>query len=217
MASSSYTLHGDIGSGSAVVELMLAEVGAEVELVDVPLARNSQQATEYLSLNPRGKLPTLVTPDGDVLTESAAIVLWLAERFPAARLLPQPGTGERGFALRWLVVVATELYPLIEIIDYPERFLPESERRQRALGEALRDRARDIWKQRWLTVEANVAGDPWFLESGFSAMDLYIGVVSRWAQLERWRQGALPKIERIARAVAERPSCAGVWSRHFAG
>ena len=215
MSDDGYTLYGDIGSGSAAVELVLAEIGATVRLHDVPLENESQRGAGYTAINAQRKLPTLLTPDGDVLTESAAILLYLAERYPEAHLMPAPGSPHRSAALRWLLFIATELYPLIEIIDYPERFLPEDDASDHRSREATRTRVRGIWKRRWLIVESNAAGATSFLASGFSVLDPYVAVVSRWAQLDDWRRDRLPRIEGIARAVAERRACGGIWARHF--
>ena len=74
--------------------------------------------------------------------------------------------------------------------------------------------ARQKWRERWLLVEANVTGDPYFLPAAFSLVDIYIAVVSRWAQQDEWRPDHVPKVERITAAVAQRPALAPVWERH---
>ncbi len=209
-----YRLFGDKGSGSAAIELALAEAGAEVELCDVPLDTDAQRAAEFAAVNPQRKLPALLTPDGELLTESAAILLLLAERYPAAGLLPT-APAERGQALRWLLYLATELYPVIEIVDYPSRFHPAGNQLSEAERESLRDHARAIWKRRWLLVEEAASGDPWFLASGFSVLDIYAAVLSRWGQVKSWRAQHLLKIERIVAGITLRPACTQIWRRHF--
>lgn len=209
-----YRLYGDLRSGSAIVELALAELNLPVDLVDVPLDRNAQQARDFAMLNPQKKLPCLVTPDGEVLTESAAILLTLDERFPPSGLLPSDRPG-RARLRRWLLFMATELYPVIEIIDYPERFQPEGDTTDIERREQLRDHARSIWNRRLLLVESEIGGNPWFLRSGFSALDMYIAVLSRWAQNERWCSENAPRIEGIAAAIASRRRLDTVWNRHF--
>ncbi len=102
----SYILYGDKGSGSAPVEMALAEIGAPVELRAVPLATEAQLAADYRRLNPMGRIPTLILPDGTVVTESLAILLTLADRHPQAGLLPPPGEAGRYVALRWMALVA---------------------------------------------------------------------------------------------------------------
>ena len=74
--------------------------------------------------------------------------------------------------------------------------------------------ARAKWRERWLIVEAQVHGNPFFLPSGFSACDIYIAVVSRWAQQDEWRPANLPQVERLTAAVASMPGLDLVWQRH---
>jgi len=211
-----YVLYGDTRSGSATVELALAEIGAEVELREIPLDQAAQRGEGYGAVNPQLKLPTLITPEGETLTESAGILITLAERYPEAGLLPPSKSPERAQGLRWLIFIAAEIYPMVEIIDYPERFLPDGAAAPRARREQLREHIRDIWKRRWLIVEYAVGGTPWFLSGGFSVLDIYLAVVSRWAQTEDWRPDNLPRIEAIAAALTARQTTAPVWRRHFA-
>lgn len=213
MTTSQWTLYGDRRSGSAAIEMALAVLDADVRAIDVPLDADAQRAAEYRRVNPQQKLPALVTPEGETLTESAAILIYLSDRFPDDRLLPGCDERDRASALRWLLFVAAELYPLIEMIDYPQRFVPEP--LSVAAADGLRDHLRGIWKRRWLIVDAAISGNPWFLASGFSAVDLYIGVVSRWAELDDWRRTAVPRVESIASGIAARSDCGGVWARHF--
>ena len=205
-----YLLHGAWRSGSCAVECALAEIGADYELRELSLKDDEQRAAAYEAINPQRKVPALVIDAGRILTESAAILLTLEERHPEAGLLPPRGTEGRAQALRWLLFAATEIYPVVEINDYPERFAPDP-----TGTDAMRERAREIWRTRWLVVEENIAGDPFLATEGFSLTDLYLAVVSRWAQQEEWRPAHLPKVERLTAAVAARPAIAPVWARHF--
>lgn len=213
-----YILHGDTGSGSATVELALAEIGLPVVTRDYDLGHSKQRGSDYAALNPQQKLPTLEFDDGSggqwVMTESAAILLTLADRHPGAALLPTDPV-QRDHALRWLLFMATELYPVIEIVDYPERFQPEGERTPPARRKALQDHARGIWQRRWLLVEREASDSAWFLGEAFSLLDIYAAVLSRWGQMDDWRPRNLPRIDAIAGGISVRPSTASVWRRHF--
>jgi glutathione S-transferase len=204
-----YILYGELGSGAGIVECALGSLGVTYELRQVSLDAQQQRSEEYARLNPQRKLPTLITPDGETLTESAAILLVLDERHRTHGLFPAPGTPERAQALRWLLFLAAELYPLVEMNDYPERFAP-------AAADGLRERVRQIWRERWLVIEAQIAGDPWLLEAGFCFTDVYLASLSRWAQQSAWRPSHIPRVERIAAAVASRPVLGPIWQRHFA-
>ncbi len=209
-----WILYGDPTSGSATIELALAEIGAEVELRDVSLDQGQQLAEEYAAVNAQQKLPTLITPNGTALTESAAILITLAERYPDAGLMPDTPR-DRALTLRWLLFMATELYPIIEMHDYPERFQPEGEATASQRLDELRSHARSIWMRRWLLVEQAAAEEDWFFSYGFSVVDIYAAVLTRWGQIDNWRLENLPRLERIAQKVARRDGLAGVWRRHF--
>src|SRR5438477_12498114 len=117
-------LYGFAPTRSARVLWTLRELEVEFELVDVDVPGGEHRRPEFLALNPAGKLPVLV--DGDfVLTESVAIVLYLAEKYPQKGLLPS-GLRERAEVYRWLLFSATELeQPLWRITRHTSLYPPE--------------------------------------------------------------------------------------------
>jgi glutathione S-transferase len=207
----SYQLYGELGSGAGIVEVALAAVGVPYDWREVSLDKSEQRSEAYGRLNPQRKLPTLITPAGETLTESAAILLVLDERHPGARLFPLARTPERAQALRWLTFAAAELYPMVEISDYPERFTAHG-----GNAPATRELARNLWRERWLIVESQIAGEPWLSPSGFSFTDVYLASLSRWAHDPSWRAENLPRVEKLAAAVAAQPVIGDVWRKHFA-
>lgn len=204
-----YSLYGAKRSGAAMVELALAEIGADYVFVKTGLGKGGKESDPFLAVNPTGKLPALQTPDGEILTESAAILLTLAARHPAAGLLSRRRGPARARAIRWTVFVAAEIYPMIEILDYPERFVTK------AATKTLKERALARIRRRWITVESAITGDPWLDRRGPSIADLAIANVSRWSIGKRWRQSNCQGIEAIAAALACRESTRGVWASHF--
>ncbi len=207
----SYTIFGDKGSGAFSAEAVLAEAGAPYEFRLVSLEKNEQKQPEFLAINPSGKIPALRLPEGDVITESSAILLTVADHFPNARLLPPQGSYPRALAFRWLAYMASEIYPMVEIVDYPERFAPPGDE-----AKALRLKARDRVRERMLLIERSIAG-PFLLAGGFSICDIYAAMFSRWSVGREWREENLKKVTALAAAVAERPAIAPVWARHFGG
>ena len=201
-----FILYGDKSSGAFSVECALKEVGHAYELRSISLANHEQKSAEFLAINPTGKLPALVLDDGHVLTESLAILLTIAERDKQGRLLPPYGSSERAQCLRWLAFLATEVYPMIELVDYPERFAPDA-------PDGLKEKAAHRFRERVLVAEKAVAG-PWLLQSGFSVADIYLAMFSRWIKPD-WRHERLPKIRDLTRALKERPALEEVWQRHF--
>ena len=207
-----FIIFGDKGSGAFSAEAALAEVGAPYEFKTISLEKNEQRSPEFLAINPSGKMPAVRLPEGQILTESLAILLTVADHFPNARLLPPQASPDRGTAYRWLAFMASEIYPMVEISDYPERFAAAGDQ-----SEALRQKAKERIRDRLLIVERQVAG-PWFLPSGFSILDIYAAMFSRWRNTigRDWLEaGHIPNLLALADAVADRRRIAPVWERHF--
>lgn len=206
-----YILYGDRRSGSAAVEMALAEVGAPVELRQVALERDAQLEEAYRRINPMGRVPALVLPDGTVLTESLAILLTVADRHPEAGLLPSPGDSDRARVLRWMALAAGEIYPQVTRYDYPGRFSADPTH-----APAIRARSVEMAREVWRIVEAHAAPAPFLLGGRCTVGDLYLAVLSRWMDGETWMPRHCPRIEALARAVADRPAAGAAWRRHFA-
>ena len=207
----SYTLYGDLGSGAFSAEAALAEAGAPYSFELVSLEKHEQKQPAFLAINPSGKMPALRLPEGEIVTESAAILLTLADHFPQARLLPPQASNDRAQAYRWLAFMAGEIYPIVEIVDYPERFMPAG-----GDAKALRVIARDRIRARILLIERMIRG-PFLLAHGFSILDIYAAMFTRWSLEPDWKLANLPKLMALADAVSVRPAIAPVWQRHFNG
>jgi len=203
----SFTLYGDLGSGAFSAEAALAEAGAPYRFELVSLDKNEQKQPAFLAINPSGKMPALRLPEGEIITESAAILLTLADHFPQARLLPPQASNDRAKAYRWLAFMAGEIYPIVEIVDYPERFVAVE-------AEALRAKARERIRERILIIERMIQG-PFLLAHGFSILDIYAAMFTRWSLAPDWKLANLPKLMELADAVSQRPAIAPVWQRHF--
>lgn len=103
-------LHHHPFSRAANVVWMLEEIGADYELRFVDIMKGAHKAADLVALNPMGKLPILV--DGDtVVTESAAIGLYLADRYALGRLAPAPDDSARGTYLRWSLFAPSVIEP----------------------------------------------------------------------------------------------------------
>src|SRR5438094_3152485 len=90
------------GSCSLASHIVLEEVGATFETQRINLREGEQKKPEYLQINRKGKVPALALDGGEVLTENPAIMSFIADTYPDARLLAAPGQLERYRALEWL-------------------------------------------------------------------------------------------------------------------
>jgi len=114
-------LYGTQGSGAAAVEAALEIAGVPYRGVDAASWKPGPGLDELRGVNPLAQIPTVVLPDGGILTESAAILILLGQRYPESGLLPQ-AVEKRAQVIRGLVYIAANCYSAIGIIDFPERY-----------------------------------------------------------------------------------------------
>jgi glutathione S-transferase len=104
------TLYFAPGASSMAVHIALHEIGVAFEGRPMSFRQNDMGSPGYLALNPEGKVPTLIV-DGRPLTEVAAILFYLARRFPDAELLPRENIEAEAQALSWMSFIASTLHP----------------------------------------------------------------------------------------------------------
>jgi GST-like protein len=208
--SGGYTLWGRPGWGSALVEAQLDWYGLPFAYETVgDLFKDPDAKARLQKVNPLAQVPTLVMPDGSVMSESAAITLLLADVTGSESLVPGPGAPERQKFLRWLVFLVANIYPTFTYADDPARFVAVNAARDpfRAAADAYAQR---LWRQ----VESE-AGAPWFLGERFSAIDIYLDVMTRWRPRRGWFEAETPKLFAIARKTDQRPELKETWRRNY--
>jgi GST-like protein len=198
------------GCGSVVVDMASALAGLPVRVTEIPYREPGPERERLLSLNPLGQVPVLVLPSGEVLTESAAMVLHLDDLAPRAGLPPPRGDARRPGALNQLVLLVAALYPTVTFSDPPEDWtLPGPAAAQ--LGARLANRKEQLWRR----LEAIVAPAPFLYGARPSAIDLYVAVMTHWRPGPAWFQDNSPKLVGVTWAVAAFPPLAQIMARHF--
>ncbi len=176
-------------SRAAVTKWMLDECGATYEIAPIDFEKREHKAPEFLKVNPAGKLPALV--DGDArLFENAAICLYLADKFPEARLAPAIGAPQRGRYLSLMVYSTSQLEPamsdhLLKIETQPQRGWTDFET------------ALDV-------VEGELGDGPYLFGDWFTAADVMIGSMFIWKRLRGGPPGR-PKLEAYVDRLLARP------------
>jgi GST-like protein len=204
-----YTLFGCRGWGSVLVETQLAWYGLDYEIEEVDDLFTSEAARERLSaINPVAQVPTLRLPDGQVMTESAAITLHLADVVGGDSLVPPAGQAERAQFLRWLVFLVANIYPTFTFADDPSRFVA-LEAAQKPFRKSVDSYAQGLW----MMIE-RVADQPWFLGETFSALDIYIAAMTRWRPRRPWFVEHTPALSAIAERTDALPRLQAVWARN---
>ena len=204
-----YTLYGRPRWGSAIVEAQLVWYGLPFKLEPVgDLLRDPAARAALETVNPLAQIPTLVMPDGTVMSESVAITLLLADLTDDDSLVPGPKARERAAFLRWLVFLAANLYPTFTYGDIPARFVSVEAAQAPFLAtvEAYREK---LWRQ----VEGEAKG-PWFLGDRFSALDIFITVMSFWNPKRPWFETETPRLFAIATRTEQQPKLKDMWARN---
>src|SRR5882672_7099693 len=157
----------------------LEEVGAEYEYVEVDVIHGEGRKPSFLKINPGGKVPVL-DDGGALITESAAICMHLAEKYPASRLLPPAGTTERTECYKWISFVLTELDALLWTIAKHRFGLPEDRRIPAVIDCAA-------WEfEAAVEILAIGLGDRHYLVGGsFTVADILTGHTLLWAKSAR--------------------------------
>lgn len=204
-----HRLLGSQGCGSAIAEAAFALAGIPLELEEVDYEAGSPTRARLLEVNPLGQVPALVLPDGEVMTESLAIVHYVNDLTPRVLLVPPPGDAARRKFHHWSVFIVAALYPTWTYGDDPPKWTGDNAGAKR-LRETTEARRKELWAQ----AEA-AAGSPWFLGERMSAIDLYVAVMTNWRPGRKWFAAHAPRLHAIAQKAAALPPVAAVLERNF--
>ncbi len=204
-----FTLYGRVGWGSAIVEAQLVFYGLDYDFVTIGhLFKDPAARDELAKLNPLSQIPTFILPNGEVMTESGAITLFLADHTGRDDLVPGPGAAERAAFLRWMIYTTSNIYPTYTYADDPARFVPDADAR-----EGFKDTV-FAYGEKLYRILDQAAGTPWFLGDRLSAIALYLGILTWWEPGWAWFEREAPALRRIAETVRARPGLAAVYKRN---
>jgi len=171
-----YQLYFYPANASLAPHILLEEIGCEYELVLVDRTANAHKSEAYLRLNPAGLIPALV--DGDiVLSETAAIMLHLADKHPDAALIPTLQSAERAQCYRWLIYLTNTLQADLIHYFYPDRiggeFATEVEHRATERIMPMLD---------ILKTQLAASGGPYLLGTMYTIADIFLFMMCRWTR-----------------------------------
>jgi GST-like protein len=196
-------------SGAFSAEAALAEAGAQLRIPSVSLEKERAEIARIpcaQSVRQSAGAQIAERRDRDGIGRNPAHGRGPLSR---SRLIPPHATFARAEAYRWIAFMASEIYPMVEIVDYPERFVPAG-----AEAEALKARAIARIRERMLLVEAAIAG-PWLLAHEFSRPTSMPRCSAAGSVGKDWRGKHLPKLNALVEKLAARPRIAPVWQKHF--
>jgi GST-like protein len=205
-----YIVYGSPGTGSVPVEAALRLIGAPYEVIGETVLREVARNPAVFKVNPLGQVPALVLPGGEVMTESAAILIWLADRYPDAALAPLPTDAKRPAFLRWMAYVSSAIYALAWVRGDPMRIVSD-DRQAKVVLDRVADRRAECW--RWM--DAQIEPRRYLLGDDLSVLDLYVATVSRWSPHRTRFYRAAPKMADVMRRVDADPRLAELWEKRF--
>lgn len=162
------------GSCTTGLHILLEELELPFEAWIIRMPAGEHRTPEYLALNPKGSIPTLVLDDGQSLTDYVAISYWLACRHPRARLLPEDPLAAARVMELLVYVVAT-----VHGQGFARLFNAEGFQAQGEAGEALRDQGREIVDKAFAILDTQLAED--YAAGSFSIADPALFYVEFWA------------------------------------
>jgi glutathione S-transferase len=183
------------GTCALASHIVLCELALphETEQVDIR-AKKTKSGGDYAALNPKGYVPLLQLDDGTLLSEGPAILQYLADRKPEAKLAPANGTVERYKLQEWLAYINSEVHK-----SYSGFFNPAATPEQK---EALKP----VLARRLGYVEQHLAKHEWLVGNAFSVADAYLYVVLGWSGYVGFDLAPFPKLREFHARVAQRPA-----------
>ncbi|ALM82989.1 glutathione transferase GstA [Bordetella sp. N] len=157
------------GSCGLASQIALHEAGQTFDLVKVDFKTKTTVEGDYLKVSAKGVIPVLRLDDGDLITEGAVILQWIADQNPASNLLPPVGSRERYKALEWLNFISTDMHKGMAVMFSP--FLDDVTKRRFADGNLI---------PKFEYIDEHLATNDYLMGARFSAPDGYLYTVLSW-------------------------------------
>src|SRR5215213_551933 len=192
------TLYYSPGACSQAPHILMHELGIEHDSVKVNLrSKTLEDGRPYLQINPKGAVPALDLGDGDILTENAVILQYLADRAGAVEVLPAVGDIRRYHVLEWVNYITTELHK-----SFAPLFSPSA-------GDETKHYYREHVGHRLDHVERAIGDGPFLMGETLTLADPYLFVITGWTDLliglDNW-----PNLTAFRTRMLERPSVRNV-------
>lgn len=183
------------GACSLSPHIVLLETGLAFSTERVDLGKKiTASGADFRSVNPNGYVPALELEDGAVLTEGPAIVQYLADLAPQAKLLPAVGKVERYQALGWLNYISTELHK-----NFSPLFKPDA-------SDDMRDNARKMLALRFSHIAQHLDSQDYLAGAAFGVADAYLFTVLGWADFVKFSLADWPQLQAFRERVGARPA-----------
>jgi glutathione S-transferase len=187
------------GACSFASHIALEEVGRPYDTQRLNLAEGDQRKPEYLALNPRGRVPTLVV-DGHALTENVGIMTYLAGGYPQAKIWPAD-TWHQAMAVSTMAWLSNTVHPSYGHLIRAARYVDDA-----AAQEAVKAKARTMYGDYLKEIDTLLAGKKWAIGNHFTVVDGYLLVFYRWGNRNGYPVKQLPSYSALMDRVLARPA-----------
>lgn len=182
------------GACSLATHIVLREAGLPADIEKVNLAnKTTQGGDDYLAVNPKGSVPALQLDDGDVLTEVAVVMQYVAEKAGAESLAPKAGSKERYRMNEWLNYVATEVHK-----GFGPLFKPNTPDAYKAI-------VKENLARQFAYLDKRLADRSYLAGSTFTLPDAYLFTVLNWTKFHKIDLSPYTNVTAFMERVAARP------------
>jgi glutathione S-transferase len=200
------------GTCALASHIALEEAGAEYETVRLDFRSNDQRKPEYLALNPKGRVPALVTDRG-VLTETPAILVFIAQTFPGAHLAPL----DDAFALAQVQAFNSYLCSTVHVAHaHRVRGYRWVDADDAAAIVAMQKKVPQSVAECFDLIEREMFAGPWVMGTSYTICDPYLFTLARWMEADGVESSRFSKVHDHLRRMSERPAVKRVLAQETA-
>ncbi len=196
------------GSCAAASHIALEESGATYETHRLDFRRNEQRSPEYLAINPKGRVPTLATDHG-IITETPAILAFIAQSFPSAHLAPLNDP----FLFAQMQAFNSYLCSTVHVA-HAHRMRGSRWADDPVAVEAMKKKVPQNMADSFQLIEDDMFKGPWVLGDQYSVADIYLYTISTWLESDGVDLRRFPRVADLHDRVAARPSVQAVEAAH---
>ena len=177
-----------LNSCSLASHIALEQAGAEYAAVKINLGTSEQRADQYLSINPKGRVPVLATPDG-ILTENLAILVYISQTFPQAQLAPLDDPSAFAQLLSFCTYLSSTVHVAHAHGARGYRWADDPT----AVSEMKR-KTPETMSECFEMIETNLFKGPWVMGEDYGIGDIYLFTIATWLEADGVDPARFPKI-----------------------
>ena len=194
-------------SAAYAPHILLEDVCAEYKAIKLDFSKKEQLSKAYLKINPKGRVPSLITEHG-ILTETPAILTYVAQIHPASRMIPET-------AFEFAVAQAFNCYISSTVhVAHAHKHRGYRWADDVSAHEHMRAKVHQNMSECATVIEENFLSEPWVLGKRYTICDPYLALVSRWLKDDGVDLSQFPKIYAHDQAMRERPSMQTILKLH---